>query len=64
MTKPDFVRECYRQATDEQKVTSAHIYNALGGQAQNLTSNYLTLFAQVLGCSRDDFFETVEEEKK
>ena len=56
MTAPDFARQVIRMAPSDMRVHPNYIMVVLRGLVAKPGADYLTLFAKVLRCSRDDFF--------
>ena len=55
-TRSDFVRACIRRAPEDMKPGESYVTGVLTGANPQPGSDYLTLFAKILECSRDAFF--------
>lgn len=56
MSKVDFIAEVKKRAPAHMKPHATYLYAILGGKQDRITTDYLTIFADVLQCKRDDLF--------
>jgi transcriptional regulator with XRE-family HTH domain len=56
LSGPEFAREVIRVSPRTMRVHPNYITEILRGDVKKISSDYLTLFAKVLDCHRDDLF--------